>query len=234
MQNCVSALEYIFSNNPYNNYKNEINYLFENVVLPKQCERKIIAQNNHKEKKSYYASFQGNYKISFNILSEQFKDDPLYESFINYYSDLGNKKKKNKFDIAPQIINFYEDNVENFLRLKDMLIMKAEADNYVKEIESDDEILKKMRYIKEKYKFIKNEMKEHLNPNQEIYLDYYEEWKKKNKKFVVKNYELKDLINDLKNLIPKDESMTVVGKDKKNFSLILYLFQNDYFLKDYI
>ena len=112
--------------------------------------------------------------------------------------------------------------------------MKAEAENYIKEIESDNETLKKMKYIKEKYKFIKKELKKHFNPNQEIYLDYYEEWKKKNWKFVVKDYELKDLIDDIKYLIPKDEKMTVVGKDKKNFSLILYLFQNDYFLKDFI
>ena len=232
--NCVSAIDYIFSNNPYYNYKNEINYLFENFVLPNQYKDKIFTHDNQKEKKSYYISFQNNFDNAFNLLSAQFKDDPLYKSFIDYYSDLGNKKEKNKVDIEPQIIKFYENNVENFLHFRDLIIMKAEAENYIKEIESDNETLKKMKYIKEKYKFIKKELKKHFNPNQEIYLDYYEEWKKKNWKFVVKNYELKDLIDDIKYLIPKDETMTVVGKDKKNFSLILYIFQNDYFLKDFI
>ena len=232
--NCVSAIDYIFSNNPYYNYKNEINYLFENFVLPNQYKDKIFTHDNQKEKKSYYISFQNNFDNAFNLLSAQFKDDPLYKSFIDYYSDLGNKKEKNKVNIEPQIIKFYENNVENFLHFRDLIIMKAEAENYIKEIESDNETLKKMKYIKEKYKFIKKELKKHFNPNQEIYLDYYEEWKKKNWKFVVKNYELKDLINDIKYLIPKDETMTVVGKDKKNFSLILYIFQNDYFLKDFI
>ena len=231
---CVSAIDYIFSNNPYNNYKNEINYLFENFVLPNQYKDKIFTHDNQKEKKSYYISFQDNCYIAFNLLSAQFKDDPLYKSFIDYYSDLGKKKEKNKVDIEPQIIKFYENNVENFHHFRDLIIMKAEAENYIKEIESDNETLKKMKYIKEKYKFIKKELKKHFNPNQEIYLDYYEEWKKKNWKFVVKDYELKDLIDDIKYLIPKDEKMTVVGKDKKNFSLILYLFQNDYFLKDFI
>ena len=232
--NCVSAIDYIFSNNPYYNYKNEINYLFENFVLPNQYKDKIFTHDNQKEKKSYYISFQNNFDIAFNLLSAQFKDDPLYKSFIDYYSDLGNKKDKNKVNIEPQIIKFYENNVENFLHFRDLIIMKDEAENYIKEIESDNETLKKMKYIKEKYKFIKKELKKHFNPNQEIYLDYYEEWKKKNWKFVVKNYELKDLIDDIKYLIPKDETMTVVGKDKKNFSLILYIFQNDYFLKDFI
>ena len=168
------------------------------------------------------------------MLSEQFKDDPLYKSFIDYYSDFGNKKKKNKVDIEPQIIKFYENNVENFRHFRDLIILKTEAENYIKEIELDNETLKKMKYIKEKYKFIKKELKKHFNPNQEIYLDYYEEWKKNNWKFVVKDYELKDLIEDIKYLIPKDETITVVEKEKKNFPLILYLYQNDYFLKDYI
>ena len=35
-------------------------------------------------------------------------------------------------------------------------------------------------------------------------------------------------------LIPKNEILNISGKDKKNFLLILYLFQQDHFLKDYI
>ena len=59
-------------------------------------------------------------------------------------------------------------------------------------------------------------------------MDYYLEFKKRNKSFVIENYELKDLIKDLKQFI------NISGKDKKNFLLILYLFQQDHFLKDYI
>ena len=53
-------------------------------------------------------------------------------------------------------------------------------------------------------------------------MDYYEEWKKRNKNFVVKKYELQDLIKDLKMLIQKTEVINTSGKDKKNFLLILY------------
>lgn len=78
--------------------------------------------------------------------------------------------------------------------------MKAEADECMKKIKLNDETLKKMKYIKKKYQLIKKEMKKFLYPNQELYLEYYEEWKKKNQKFVVENYELKDLIDDIKYL----------------------------------
>ena len=228
--NCISALDYIFSNNPYNDYKNEINYLFEKFVLPNNYKSKIFTKDNQKEEEiSYYKSFQNNFASTFNQYNECFKDDPLYKSFIEYYSDLG-KKKKN--DINPQTITFYENNVENFIDFKTLLNMKAKVENYMKKIESHNETLQKMKYIKNKYKFIKKELTKQLNPNLEIYSDYYEEWKKKNGKFVVQNYELKDLINDIKYLIPNDETITIVGKDNKNFSLILYIFQNDYFLKD--
>ena len=148
------------------------------------------------------------------------------------------KKRKKINIIDPKIIEFYENNVENFSKFKNLLIMKAEADEYMKKIKLNDETLKKMKYIKKKYQLIKKEMKKFLYPNQELYLEYYEEWKRKSPKFAIPNYELKDLIDDIKYLIPNDEKMTIIDKDNKNFnknfSLILYLFQKDYFLKDYI
>ena len=39
---CFSALDYIFSNNPYYDYEKEINYLFENIVLPNNSENKYM------------------------------------------------------------------------------------------------------------------------------------------------------------------------------------------------
>ena len=66
-------------------------------------------------------------------------------------------------------------------------------------------------------------------------MKYYEEWSKgEGVKFAVKDYGFKDLILDLKKLIPEKETMKISEKDTKNFVLILYLFQNDHFLKDYI
>ena len=91
-----------------------------------------------------------------------------------------------------------------------------------------------MELIKEKYKYIQKELQEYLNPNRENYENYYNEWKSKNPIYVVENYELKDIEDDLMRLIPKNETIKIIDKDKKNFYLILYLFQNDYFLEDYI
>ena len=109
-----------------------------------------------------------------------------------------------------------------------------EVNDYLKIIESQDKTLAKMEIIKKNFKNIKKEIKNYLKPNEENYMDYYLEFKKRNKSFVIENYELKDLIKDLKQLIPKTEVMNISGKDKKNFLLILYLFQNEHFLKDYI
>ena len=95
-------------------------------------------------------------------------------------------------------------------------------------------ILSKMKVIKKRYKFIKKELINYLKPNKENYAEYYEEWKTKNKNLVVENYKVEDLINDLKHLIPEGEQIKISGKEKKNFLLILYLFQSNYFLKDYL
>ena len=150
------------------------NYLFENIVLPNSSENKIYALDNNKEN-FYYKSLQNNFDSAFNSLSEQFKDDPLYNTFIDYYSNLVDKKRKKINIIDPKIIEFYENNVENFSKFKNLLIMKAEADECMKKIKLNDETLKKMKYIKKKYQLIKKEMKKFLYPNQELYLEYYEE-----------------------------------------------------------
>ena len=109
-----------------------------------------------------------------------------------------------------------------------------EINDYLKLIDFQEKTLKKMEIVKEKYKYIKKEIKKYLIYNHESYYQYYEEWKKKNESFVVKTYEFKELINDLKKLIPNDEIINISCKDKRNFSLILYLFQTNHFLKDYI
>ena len=115
-----------------------------------------------------------------------------------------------------------------------MFNIKKNVKDYIKLIESEELTLKKLELVNEKYMYIQKEIKNYLKPNEENYLFYYEEWKKKNQKFVVENYELKDLFNDLNKLIPKDAKIKITKKDKRNFSLILYLFQTGYFLKDYI
>ena len=60
-----------------------------------------------------------------------------------------------------------------------------------------------MNSLKEKYQYIKTHIKDYLNLNQENYFKLYEEWKQKsNKNIALKGYDLRDLLNDLKKLIP--------------------------------
>ena len=100
--------------------------------------------------------------------------------------------------------------------------------------DQENDTLKTLKLIKEKYKYILSRLKKYLVQNCEDYEGYYNEWKTKNPNFVVKNYELKDLLQDLEKLVPKEEKIKISGRDRRNFNLILYLFQTDYFLKDYI
>ena len=88
--------------------------------------------------------------------------------------------------------------------------------------------------IKAKYEYIISNIKDFLINNKEEYTNYYKEWKNKNRDKIVIGYELEDLLKDIKRLIPLNDSITIIGRDKSNFTLILYLFQQNYFLKDYI
>ena len=223
---CLSALKYIFSNKINNDYMKEINYLYNNIVLPERNKQEESIKE--KDKKSEYFLYQKKIDTEYNKLEDKFKNDPLFNSIIAYFDDSSKKIVKD------ENIQFYEDHVDNFYSFKRIFNMKKNVNKYIKLIESEELTLKKLKLVNEKYMYIQKEIKNYLNPNEENYLLYYEEWKTKNKKFVVENYELKDLINDLNKLIPKEANIKITNKERRNFSLILYLFQTGYFLKDYI
>ena len=230
---CSSALNYIFSNTPKENYAKVISYLYENVVLPERNEVNIINKGPEDSTKKYYA-FKQKIDSIYNILNDRFKADPSYECIIDYFKTFIEGDGENiDLDASPKM-KFYENNVDNFNDFKEIYIIKQQIDKYIKMIESEGISIEKLKNVKKKYKFINKEIKNYLEPYEENYVEYYEEWKSKNSKFVIENYQLKELIADLNLLIPGDETISVVGKDKKNFYLILYLFQSDYFLKDYI
>ena len=232
--NCRSALNYIFSSNPKNNFAKEIEYLYENIVLPQRSYVKVSNEELKGQDYSYYSLIKNNIDSLYTKINNKFIDDPLYNKIVNYLTDSFKKMNDNKCQITPKIIDFYEKNVENFLNFKEIFFMKKKVDEYLNIIESDNKTLEKMELVKEKYILIKKEIEEYLKPNQENYKKYYEEWKAKNTQFVVKNYELNELFKDLNLLIPINETMDVAGRDKRNFYLVLYLFQKNYFLKDYI
>ena len=223
---CLSALKYIFSNKINNDYMKEINYLYNNIVLPERNKQEELIKE--KDKESEYFLFQKKIDTEYNKLEDKFKNDPLFNRIIAYFNDATKKINKD------ENIQFYEDHVDNFCSFKRMFNIKKNVKEYIKLIESEELTLKKLELVNEKYMYIQKEIKNYLNPNEENYLFYYEEWKKKNQKFVVENYELKVLFNDLNKLIPKEANIKITNKDKRNFSLILYLFQTGYFLKDYI
>ena len=158
----------------------------------------------------------------------------MYDKIMAYLEEVAKAKKSDKLKDVPSDIEFYENHVDNFLELKEIFILSKEVKEYIKLYDQENDTLKTLKLIKEKYKYILSRLKKYLVQNCEDYEGYYNEWKTKNPNFVVKNYELKDLLQDLEKLVPKEEKIKISGRDRRNFNLILYLFQTDYFLKDYI
>ena len=175
---CLSALKYIFSNKINNDYMKEINYLYNNIVLPERNKQ----EEPIKEKgiKSDYFLFQKKIDTEYNKLEDKFKNDPLFNSIISYFDDSSKKITKD------EIIQFYEDHVDNFCSFKRMFTIKKNVKEYIKLIESEELTLKKLKLVNEKYMYIQKEIKNYLNSNEKNYQLYYEEWKTKNKKFVLK------------------------------------------------
>ena len=137
-------------------------------------------------------------------------------------------------DFSKQIL-FYQKNVDNFEIFNEIFIKKEEYEVAIKKTEYENNVSEKLQLIEEKYLYIENEIENYMKPNSEHYKQYYEEWENgKGKDFAVKGYSFDELVKDLEELIPNDEVLKITGKDKKNFILVLYLFQTDHFLKDYI
>ena len=227
--NSHSAFDYIFFYKPPENYKKEIKYLYENVVLP--LENVTLKDDDIDPfKRNYWKDLEEKIQYIYDKTDIKFKKDPNY-TFIHKYLDNRNKNRKSKI---PNIISFYEKYVNDFTALEELHKLRFETKEKIKMIEQVVSNLEKLQSIKERYEFILKEINNHLILNFEEYSKYYDEWKMKNPKFAEKNYGLKNLIKDLKMLIPNNERIKIAGKDKRNFLLILFLFQKNYFLKDYI
>ena len=217
-----------------NDYKNELNYLYQNVVLPKHLKDQKFLEVNKEKQSEDYVLIQNEIDSVFKQLDDKYKNDPLYGIFTKYFETERKEWRNNNSIETQQLIRFYEKYVDNFCDFKNISIMKRQIKEYIEQIDSRNSKLEMLEIIKEKYNYIEKELRDSLISNQENYQKYYEQWKEKNEKLVVANYELKDLIKDIRKLIPDYEKIKIIGKDRRNFTLILYMFQSDYFFKDYI
>ena len=192
-------------------------------IIPKENDIDSFERNQWK-------NLESKIQYIYDKIDNKFKDNPNYQ-IIHNYLDNANKIGKNNI---PNIIPFYEKYVDGFTTLRELHTLKIKTNQKIMMIKETISNLDKLQSIKEKYEFILKEAKKYLGFNIEEYSKYYNEWEKKNPEFADENYKFEDLIKDLKILIPDNERIKIAGKDKKNFILILFLFQNNYFLKDYI
>ena len=149
--NCRLSLNYIFSNNPNNNYQKEIEYLYKNIILPERAHSQSSNEDLNKQKDSYHSLIQNNIETLYTKISNEFKDDPSYDIIINYFKDSYKKLRENKYSPAPKNLLFYEKNVVNFIKFKEIFIIKQKFYEYLTTIESDKKTLEMMELIKEKY-----------------------------------------------------------------------------------
>ena len=221
-----SAFDYIFFYKTKENYNKEIQYMYQNFVLPLN---QIVSKSNDTDslKRNNWNDLKNKVQYLYDKLDNQIKKDPNYNNIINYLD----KCDKNKKNVSKEM-QFYEKYVEDFQKFKELHRLSIETEEQIKTIDETYNNIDKLRNIIEKYEVILEKVKEHLNFNKEKYSKYYSEWQKKN--YALPNYSINHLLNDLKKLIPKKEKIKIAGNDKINFTLILWIFQNNYFLKDYI
>ena len=249
--NIENALNYVINNKLELDYYNEIDYLYNNIVIPKSLKKKtkIIKEKILKTIKYKFEiinttllHFKETIDSSLNKSKEKFKNDPLNDLFQQEFQTLSMTldKKEHKFDeknyifVQKRNVNFYEKYVDGFKEYKDLYSIYLEYIKLQEIVENQKKKYEDLCEIKAKYEYIISNIKDFLINNKEEYTNYYKEWKNKNRDKIVIGYELEDLLKDIKRLIPLNDSITIIGRDKSNFTLILYLFQQNYFLKDYI
>ena len=239
-----SALNYLFQNKLKLNNNNEIEFLYNNIIIPENLKDKVeekmkelFRDNEYKFRiiTPYFLDLKEKILSSLNLIDAEFKEDPLYDFFQEEFANISKQlNDKKNLIVNNKKINFYEKYVTGFKEFKALSSIYLEYKNYEnihqEKMKKYEDLLK----IKAKYDYILANVEKLLIYYRENYDQLYNEWKTKNKDKSVNEYELNDLFKDIKRLIPPEESIKIVGKNKSNFIFILYLFQKGYFLKDYI
>ena len=70
---------------------------------------------------------------------------------MKYLNELAQVKKKDKLKVVPHKLEFYEKYVNNFSDLKRIFIMTKELKEYIEIMNLENESLKKIKLIKEKF-----------------------------------------------------------------------------------
>jgi len=146
--NLISAIKYIFSSKVDNDFSNEINYLFENDVLPKRNKRLELSMiEKESNEKDYWKVFQERIEKLYNEVNNKFKNDPLYTQIMKYFNELAQAKKTDKLKVVPEKIQFYEEYVDNFPYFKQVFIMGREVKEYLKILDLENNSLEKLQLI---------------------------------------------------------------------------------------
>ena len=248
------AFNFIFNTYIDFDLNSKIEYIYNNIQFPNKevnnlnnkINNNISILDNMEYEYDYILPKLTKYKKKvdeiYTLLDEKYKEDPAYDSIQKYFENLSKKYEYSIISVNEPIINFYKSNVEYFEEYENFYSLMKLYRDYEKIIENKakrDKMIKECNDLLqkiEKYNYIKENTRKYLLNNNNIkeYEQYYKEWKRKNKNLAVKGYKLKDLLKDIKKLVPMNEKITISGRDKFNFTFILYLFQQQYFLKDYI
>ena len=127
------------------------------------------------------------------------------EKDIKFFSEI------NKYYNPNNIINLFENNL-----FKDM---RAITNNYKNDYDKINEILLKEKIIQEEYDKIMNEMANNEDIIKTVF-DFYSQYLKENKNFLIKNEILKNFLNKILLTKEERESLTSQKDEKINFDII--------------
>ena len=127
------------------------------------------------------------------------------EKDIKFFSEI------NKYYNPNNIINLFENNL-----FKDM---RAITNNYKNDYDKINEILLKGKIIQEEYDKIMNEMANNEDIIKTVF-DFYSQYLKENKNFLIKNEILKNFLNKILLTKEERESLTSQKDEKINFDII--------------
>lgn len=239
---CKNAIDYVFYQKEEFDCKKEVDYLYKNIIMPKSNKEKILydpfflrlKQTNRLKKIPKLEKIKNDIKSAYSQLDNNFKEDPFYNNFQEYFQDLEKQFKEDEIFVTKRIIQFYNDYVEGFKEYEELY-------SFIKLIENDEKLnelkqkkIEKLISINEKYKYIKEKLEDILVNNKEEYSKYYDEFLTKNNHLIIEGYNINLLINDIKKIVPLEENIQIIGRDKSNFLFMLFLFQSNYFLKNYV
>ena len=136
---CKNAIDYVFYKIEEVDCKKEVDYLYKNIIMPKSNKDKILynpffrrlQQTNNLKNIPKFEKIKNDIKSAYNELDNNFKEDPFYNNFQEYFQNIAKQFKEDEIFVTKRIIQFYNEYVEGFKEYEELY-------SFIKLIENDE------------------------------------------------------------------------------------------------